>query len=156
SQEEVIRKIAYVKLTQPFRSMYQYQNIMYSTAGYAVGKASGSSWQEFTQKRIFDPLGMKTANFSTKDVVKAPDHATPHLKSSGKLQAMAWRKTENRGPAGSINASVRDLSKWLRFQLGDGTFEGKRLLSAARLAETHTAQVVVPMDGPTGVASLTK
>jgi CubicO group peptidase (beta-lactamase class C family) len=48
--------------------------------------------------------------------------------------------------AGSINASARDLGKWLRLHLGSGTFEGKRLVSARNLDETHTPQFVLRMD----------
>jgi len=65
------------------------------------------------------------------------------------VEVIPWRNIDNIGPAGSINAGVRDLSRWVRFQLGDGTFEGKRLLSAANLAEMHTPQTVVRMEGPT-------
>jgi CubicO group peptidase (beta-lactamase class C family) len=156
-REEIIRRIGSVPLTKPFRSAYQYQNIMYLTAGYAAGKANGSTWEELVQKRIFDPLGMAGANFSTKDAVKAADHATPHGKSAaGKIEAIAWRNIDNIGPAGSINAGVRDLGRWLRFQLGDGTSEGKRLLSERRLAELHSAQVVVPLDGTSEVQSFTR
>src|SRR5262249_61815766 len=43
----------------------------------------------------------------------------------------------------------RDLARWVRFQLGDGTFEGKRLVSAANLAETHTPQFALRMDDTT-------
>jgi len=56
---------------------------------------------------------------------------------------------ENIGPAGSINVSARDLSQWLRFQLGDGTIDGKRVLSAAALAETHKPQMATPSGGKT-------
>jgi len=156
-REEIIRRIGQVPLTKPYRSTYQYQNIMYMTAGVAAGNAAKSSWEEATQRRIFEPLGMKGANFSARDAVKAPDHATPHLKNdAGKVQNIPWRNIDNIGPAGSINAGVRDLSRWLRFQLGDGTFEGKRLLTAALLAETHAPQMVIPFDGSTGVSSYTK
>jgi CubicO group peptidase (beta-lactamase class C family) len=156
-REEIMHRIGQVKLTQTYRGLYQYQNIMYLTAGYAVGKASNSSWEEFTQKRLFDPLGMTGANFSTTVAEKAPDHATPHKKTKGEhIETMAWRNLDNAGPAGAINAGVRDLSKWLRFQLGDGAFEGKRLLSAKQLQETKSPQMVIPMDGPTGVPSFTK
>jgi len=34
------------------------------------------------------------------------------------------------------------MAPWVRFQLGDGTFEAKRLLTAATLEETHTPQMV--------------
>lgn len=155
-REEILRRIGRVKLDKPFRSTYQYQNIMFLAAGYAVGKATNSSWEDVVRQRIFNPLGMKGANFSSTVAAKAADHATPHLKKTGKVEAISWRNIDNVGPAGSINAGVRDLSKWLRFQLGDGTFEGKRLITAAKLAETHAPQMVIPLDGTTGVTSFTR
>jgi CubicO group peptidase (beta-lactamase class C family) len=156
-REEIIQRIGLVKLTQPYRSTYQYQNIMFLTAGYAAGKASGGTWEDFTKKRIFEPLGIKGANFSVTDAVKAPDHATPHAKFGvSKVMPIAWRNVDNIGPAGSINAGVRDLSRWVRFQLGDGTFEGKRLLSERLLQEMHAPQLVIPMDAGSGVTSYTR
>jgi CubicO group peptidase (beta-lactamase class C family) len=156
-REEVIRRIGQVPLTKSFRSAYQYQNIMYLTAGYAAGKANQSTWEELVQKRIFDPLGMAGANFSIRDATRAADHATPHAKSkAGKVETIAWRNIDNIGPAGSINAGVRDLGKWLRFQLADGTFDGKRLMSARLLDETHAPQIVIPLDGQSGVQSFTR
>jgi CubicO group peptidase (beta-lactamase class C family) len=145
-REEIIRRIGQVKLDKSFRSTYQYQNIMYLTAGLAVGAASNSTWEEFVQERILDPLGMTGANFSTTVAEKASDHATPHRKKEEKIEVIPWRNLDNCAPAGSINAGVRDMSRWVRFQLGGGTFEGKPLLSAANLAETHTSQMVMRMD----------
>jgi CubicO group peptidase (beta-lactamase class C family) len=153
SREEILRRIGFVKLDRPFRSTFQYQNIMFLAAGQAAGAADKSSWETVVQKRIFDPLGMTGANFSVRVAAKAPDHATPHVRLSGKTRPIPWKNIDNVGPAGSINASARDLTRWVRFQLGDGVFEGKRLLSAARLAETHAPQMVIDMDGPTGVPS---
>jgi hypothetical protein len=46
-----------------------------------------------------------------------------------------------------VHASARDLAHYLRFQLGDGTWEGKRLISEENLAEPHTPQVVVRREG---------
>jgi CubicO group peptidase (beta-lactamase class C family) len=146
-REEIIRKIGLVKLNRPFRSAYQYQNIMYLSAGYAVGLAANSTFEEFVQKRIFDPLQMTTANFSATAAAKAADHASPHRQTRDKkVEVIPWFNLDNAGPAGSINASARDMSKWVRFQLGDGTFEGKRLVSAANMAEMRSPQTVVPLD----------
>jgi CubicO group peptidase (beta-lactamase class C family) len=147
SREEIIRRIGSVKLTRPFRSAYQYQNIMYVTAGYVVGVVSKSSWEEFVQKRIFDPLGMSGANFSATVAATAADRASPHRKESdGRVVAIPWFNLDNAGPAGSINAGARDMSKWVRFQLGNGTFEGKRLVTPASMKEMHTPQMIVPVD----------
>lgn len=147
SREEIIRRIGYVPLSQPFRTMFQYQNIMFLTAGQAVGTAANSTFENFVQKRIFDPLGMKTANLSIVDAQKSADHATPHVKKLNKVEVMPWRNIDNIGPAGSINASVRDLSNWVRMHLNEGMFEGRRLISADGIKEMQMPQMVVRLEG---------
>src|SRR5262245_28425018 len=137
-REEIIKRIGYVPLSFGFRTTFQYQNIMFLTAGQAVGAASGGTWEEFTQKRIFDPLGMKSANFSALKAEKAPDHASPHSKHAGKIEVIKWRNIDNIGPALSINASARDLSNWVRLHLNDGVFDGKQLISSENLREMQT------------------
>jgi hypothetical protein len=39
------------------------------------------------------------------------------------------------------------MAQWLRFQLGDGTWDAKRILTKGTLQETHTPQVVVRLEG---------
>jgi CubicO group peptidase (beta-lactamase class C family) len=147
SREEIIRRVAQLPLEKPFRSTYLYNNLMYLTLGCAAGAADGGSWESVVQTRIFDPLGMKTANFSHTVAQQSPDHSSPHIQDGSKIKVKAWSNFENIGPAGNINASIRDLSRWLRFQLGDGTIDGKRVLSAAALAETHKPHVATPAEG---------
>jgi CubicO group peptidase (beta-lactamase class C family) len=144
SRDEFIRRSGLIKPDRTFRSGYGYNNFQYLAAGEAASKVAGMSWEQLVQKRIFDPLGMKSANFSTRDMVKAKDFARPHRKIGDKLQTVAPHNIDHMAPAGSINAGVRDLGQWLRFQLAGGTFEGNRLLKASVLGETHTPQVVVP------------
>jgi CubicO group peptidase (beta-lactamase class C family) len=147
-REEVLRRIGRVKLENSFRSKWGYQNIMYLAAGCALGAAAGATWEEFTRERILEPLGMTGANFSTTDAEKAADHATPHRKKEERIEVIPWRNLDNIAPAGAINAGVRDMSRWLRFQLGGGTFEGRRLLGAEVLAETRQAQMSLRIDEP--------
>lgn len=148
SREEVVRRIGLVKPKHSFRSAFQYQTTMFTAAGLAVESAGGCRWEEFIQKRIFDPLGMSGANFTTAAALRTADHASPHRKNDkGVIEVIPWYAIETPEPAGSINASARDLTRWLRFQLGDGTFEGKRLVSTANLNETHTPQTIIRMEG---------
>jgi hypothetical protein len=53
---------------------------------------------------------------------------------------------DNCGPCGSINSSVGDLAQWLRLQLGQGSYGDKKLLSLGAVEETHTPQMIVPLD----------
>jgi CubicO group peptidase (beta-lactamase class C family) len=147
-QEEMIRKIGRVPLQHSFRSTLQYQSILFGTAGYAVGTASRSSWHEFVQRRIFAPLEMNTACCTSTEARRTADHAQPHRKNEqGRVEAIPWYALDKPDPAGSIHASVRDLAKFLRFQLGDGTWQGQRLVSAVNLAEPHTPQIPVRREG---------
>ncbi len=148
TREEVIRKIGLVELTKPFRSAYQYQNIMFLTAGQAVGLTSGEGWEGFVRARLLAPLGMNNTDFSANDVVKAPDYSQPHENREEKVTRIPWRNIDNVGPAGSINSSVDDLARWVRMQLNGGMFEGKRILKEATLRETHTPQMPIRMDDP--------
>ena len=148
SREEIIRKIGMVDLSKPFRSAYQYQNIMFLTAGQAVAAASGMSWEQFVKSRLMEPLGMRNSDFSANEVVKAPDYATPHEKRDGKVTEIPWRNIDNIAPAGSINSSVDDLALWVRMQLQEGKFEDKKILKPATLRETHTPQMPIRMDDP--------
>jgi CubicO group peptidase (beta-lactamase class C family) len=122
---------------------------MFTTAGFGVASAGGMPWDQFVTRRIFGPLGMKSACCTTTAAARVLDRASPHrFNARERVEALpAWYALETPDPAGSINASCRDLASWVRFQLGDGTWEGKRLVSAANLAETHTPQTIIPLEG---------
>ena len=148
SLEESVRRLAFVEPSHSFRSTYEYNNLCYIAAGLAVGSASKSTWREFVQKRQLDPLDMSGVLFTRSAVLLAPDHATPHRRNADdKVETISWFADDDkvRG-SGSIKAGVRDLSKWVRFQLAGGVLDGKRLVSASALAETHTPQIVMPPD----------
>lgn len=148
SREELIRRLAYVKPTAGFRAKFQYQNTMYVAAGYAVGQVTHSTWDDFVRARIFQPLGMSDSDTTAEDAQKSSDYATPHRPNpDGSAKAIPWRNIDNVGPAGSINSSARDMAKWIRFQLGDGRYDGKRLISEKNMREMHVPQMVIPPDG---------
>jgi CubicO group peptidase (beta-lactamase class C family) len=148
TREQIVRRMRYAKPDAGFRARFQYQNVMFVVAGYAVGRLSGGTWDQFVQRRIFDPLGMTDSDTSAIQAQRAPDFATPHFqKPDGSVTAIPWRNIDDAGPAGSINSSVRDMAKWITFQLNGGVHDGKRLISAKNMTEMHTPQMVI---GPGG------
>jgi CubicO group peptidase (beta-lactamase class C family) len=148
SRGEIIRRIGRVPLKHSFRSTFQYQSIMFTAAGAAVEAASGVKWDEFIQKRICAPLGMSEMTFTATAAQAAVEHATPHRKNAkGKPEVIDWYPLTAPDPAGSIHANARDLARWVQFQLGDGLFNGRRLVSAKNLAETHAPQMIIRLEG---------
>jgi len=144
TREEIVRKCGLVALTRPFRSYYQYNNNMFVAAGLVLQAVSGKPWEEFIHRRIFEPLGMHTANCTSTVAVAAEDHATPHLKRGDRpIGPIPWLVFDSEGPGGTINASAREMAAWLRFQLGNGVIDGKRLVAEEHLLETRSPQMVI-------------
>jgi len=105
-------------------------------------------WGDFVRRRLLDPLEMKATVLTSPEAEAAADHASPHRKNRlGRPEVIPYYRIETPEPAGSVYSTARDLATWARFQLGDGTFAGKRLVSAATLAETHTPQSVIRLEG---------
>ncbi|MCX6613141.1 MAG: serine hydrolase [Acidobacteria bacterium] len=138
-REELIRRIGLAKPAAQFRGVYQYQNLMFTSAGELVGRVSGLGWDRFVQQRILLPLGMKDTSTAYADMLRHTNMAMPHIKG----KANPLQNYDNIGGAGSIASSVDDLSRWVRMQLAGGIYEGTRLVSEKQLQATHEPQMVI-------------
>ena len=145
SREEILHRIASVKLSKPIRSTYQYNNIMFMAAGDVVAAAAKMPWDDFVRARIFQPLGMTHTRSLYSDWAGS-DHATGHRYSHDTISVQTMSDDTNIGPAGAIKSSARDMAQWIRFQLGDGMIDGKRLVSEDALNETKTPQMPLRLD----------
>lgn len=142
SRKELFDRLPYLEPSKDFRTTYQYQNLMFMTAGYLVGQIAGTTWEEFTKERILDPLGMKGSNFSVEDSNKAEDFALPYFKKEEKVIEISFRNIDTVGPAGSINSSVADMANWLLLNLNKGKVGDKQIISEGNLQEIHSPQMI--------------
>jgi CubicO group peptidase (beta-lactamase class C family) len=144
-RDEILRRVRFLRPTWSVRSRFGYQNIMYLAAGQAVAKVAGKSWDDLVHERIFVPLGMNESNTSIRVLQGKTNVATPHADVNDTLHVVPWHNIDNIGPAGSINSNVFDMAKWVRFQLDGGKVNGKPLVAASALGETHTPQMIIPV-----------
>ncbi len=144
TREEMYGRLQYLQPSASVRNRFQYQNLMVMTAGILAGELTGTTWEAFTRERILVPLGMESTVFSAPDAEKSGNLSKPYelKKDTEELTEMAYRDVRALGPAGTIYSSANDMADWLRLQLGDGTLDGKRIVSATQLAETHKPQMV--------------
>lgn len=148
SQDELVRRAAKLPLARPFRTEMQYQTIMYVALGQAAARAGGKAWDELLTDRLLKPLGMTGATLTTTAAAKASDRAAGNRPGpDGKLAEVRWYEQPAPNPAGSVNATARDLAAWLRFHLADGKHGDDQLVSAAGLRETRTPQTVIRAEG---------
>ena len=129
SRQEVVRRARYLKPSSSFRSEYGYQNIMFVAAGEIIPAVTGKSWEAFVQERFFQPLAMSRTGTSVTQLPQQANVALPHITWQGKTLAVAYLNYDNFAPAGSINSSVADMSRWIRLQLNRGTLKGKKYFS---------------------------
>lgn len=148
SRRELFSRLEHLEPSADLRTRYQYQNLMFMTAGYLAGEVAGTTWEDLVRTRIFAPLGMKGSNFSVEDSKKGADFAKPCQEKDEAVIEIPFRNIDAVGPAGSINSSARDMSRWLLLQLGGGEVGGTRVLTAQGLAELHKPQMVVGEPGP--------
>lgn len=146
-REDVLDRLRYLEPSAELRTKWQYQNLMFMTAGYMAGVVDGTSWEEMLQKRILAPLGMTSTNTYDSISEANPDHALPYGKGETEVKLLPFHPLDAIGPAGSINSNVVDMAQWVRFNLSDGTFNKKKLLSGRILKALHSPQVVMPGGG---------
>lgn len=143
SREEILKRLRHTKPAAPFRTRFMYNNILYMAAGQTIPAVTdGTSWDKFVQDRIFEPLGMKHAQTSAKEL-KTETLASPHDRVKGVPTPVKWKDIDNIGPAGSISASAEDMAQYVRFQLRNGRIGDKRLIKADIFREMHTPQMLI-------------
>ena len=144
---DILRRIRYLKPASSMRSRFGYQNIMFLAAGQVVCSVTGKEWDDVVRERIFVPLGMNDTGTSVRTLSRSRDVAAPHSKFDGRVVAIPYRNIDNIAPAGAINSNVVDMAQWVRLQLGNGTYAGKELISAAAAKEMATPQTVIRLEG---------
>jgi CubicO group peptidase (beta-lactamase class C family) len=128
---------------------YSYSNQGVNIAATVVERISGLTYADFLQKRIFDPLGMKSATFwpTEKQIEKL---AVPYkIDKNGKLEEtnidqlqypLSDKEKRFAEAAGGLFCTPSDLVKFYRMIANKGVFNGKRYLSETAIAEIEKKQ----------------
>jgi CubicO group peptidase (beta-lactamase class C family) len=126
-------------------SRWVYCNPGIDTLGRIVEVVSGQPFEEFLQKRIFDPLGMKDTTFypSAEQLGRL---ATTYDRKDGKLVANPFGfigspvGAKYCVPSAGLFSTGADLAKLYRMLLNKGTLDGVRILDASCVAEMTRLQ----------------
>jgi CubicO group peptidase (beta-lactamase class C family) len=143
-RRELFARLQYLEPTADFRTIWQYQNLMYMTLGHLTGELSGVSWEDFVQKRIFDPLGMASSKVTSTEAKESPDLSRGYRRKKNTMVEMPlYEGFHAVAPAGSIVSSVADMSQWLLVHLNNGKLGDRQFLSEAQVRELHKPQMVI-------------
>ncbi len=140
-RKKQVETFQYLQPNKGFRTTLQYSNQMVTLAGYLVDVLSGQPCEEFVKTRIFDKLGMDHTDYEVDSLPKYEEYSKGYI-YAGEYIEPAYLHLGALNPAGGIVSSASDMAKYALFQLGDGTWNGERLISKEMLDMMHSEQMI--------------
>jgi len=139
TREQLVRSLAYLPPTADLRERWQYNNLMFLTAGYLVEVLTGKPWEDSVRSLVFGPLEMARSNFSVGDSEKDADFALPYTERDGKLVKIPFRNITTVGPAGAINSSANEMAHWVMVHINNGKYKDTQVVNPVTLNDMHAA-----------------
>ncbi|KPF67040.1 hypothetical protein IP84_14610 [beta proteobacterium AAP99] len=114
TEQQLLDSLADVRLSRPIGSQAEYSNFGMMVLSLAVARANGNDFEAALKRKLFEPLGMKTAYVAKppSGVVSARGHNPAAQPTS------AWTITPNLAGVGMVRASLNDMIRYAQAQVG--------------------------------------
>ena len=130
---ELIKRFKHVPMAGNFRERHIYSNLGFILAGYTVGAANDSSWEEFVKANILNPLNMKDTIFSSAEMQQKENYAKAYIKDiadiDGEAHSLEIRDWGVNAPAGGVISNLNDMVVWLKLHLNSGRYGENEIVS---------------------------
>ena len=141
--QSLVEKLREVPMACNVGDCYGYQNVTFSLIGDITYAVSGDFFYHQVEKRIFHPLGMDTATYGRVALEDSADWARPHAHRGHSWVPIPIKESYYHvPPAAGVNASIKDMGKWLIAQMGGRP----DVLSPELLTTLHTPLVETPIE----------
>ena len=150
TQKDLFERLKYLEPAEPPRTVFLYNNLMYSGTGYAIELLSGKPWQTFVTERLLRPLGMENTTFTIEDMVKLPEPGVPYTERRDNTELYRipyYSDAIGVAPAGAINSSIKDMSHWLIALMNGGMYNGRQVIPKSVIRQTLAPSIALPNTG---------
>lgn len=141
TRKSLLEEAAGYEPVDTFREKHNYSNVGMVAAAMASGKAACKSWDDLMEEMLFKPLGMNRSSTSILRIHADHEVATGHLLEENGYRPCMLINMDVISPAGGINASLADMTQWLKCLLCDGKHGEKRLIDSKALNEMWEVQI---------------
>ncbi len=143
TREQLVGHLRYLEASKDLRAQAQYNNLMFLAAGYLAGRLNGTTWEQAATQTLLEPLGMTRTNFSVVESQKSDDYALPYEKDEKEVvHLIPFRNINAIAPAGAINSSLENMTKYLLMYLNKGKASEKQVISEANVMQMTRPQMV--------------
>jgi CubicO group peptidase (beta-lactamase class C family) len=144
SRDTLIQRMEHQEPFTGVREQWYYNNFMFLTQGVIAEEITGKTWEDNVRERIFKPLGMERSNLSIKELQKSKNAAYGYqTEEDGNIKKMDYYRIRAMAPAGSINSSVNEMTKWVQTWIYGGNFNDESILPSGYVSEAMSSQMVV-------------
>lgn len=126
---DAVSQLSHRRPQAPLRTEFIYNNIMYIVAGCVAERITGYSWEKLMQDRVINPLGLRRVRLDLSSYKSDANHTKSYKITESSVIEYSDIETHKVAPAGSIYLSAPEMARWLRFMLGRGELDGKRIVS---------------------------
>lgn len=147
SNSDMLVRMRYLEPGTSFREKYIYSNAGFFIAGETAAKADNRSWEDLTDARILKPLGMTRSGAHPQTLYIDDNHVSGHAGTIGDVHIIPLEEA-GFPAAGQVVSTGRDMTRWLRMMLNNGSIDGKQVLTPKTVKEIHAASLVAPHSGP--------
>jgi CubicO group peptidase (beta-lactamase class C family) len=118
-----------------------YSNWATAVAGYIVERVSGVSYDEYIERFLFEPLGMRFA--SSRQPLPAAlqpymAQGYEYVAATGGYTPKKFEIVTGAAPAGSFSVSATDMASFMRAHLLKGAWNGRRILAETTAVRMQT------------------
>ena len=135
SLEQLVRKQAKTRISQPVGSTYQYSNLNYFILALVIQTMSGMSYGLFIETNIFRPLDMRHS-YTSQAKAKKNGLATGYTALFGFM--IPCIEPERKASI-HLMVSSEDMAHYMVAQLNNGTYGGNSVISSRGMARTHNS-----------------
>ena len=144
NKDSLLLRVKYQEPISRVRQQWYYNNYMFLVQGVLAEKITGKSWEDNITNYFFKPLNMTRSNATIAEMKSATNAAFGYqLENDGRIRKMDYLDIAGMSPAGSINSSVNDMTKWLMAWLNEGMYNDTEIIPASYLNEAISSQMVI-------------
>jgi CubicO group peptidase (beta-lactamase class C family) len=142
SNEDILKRMRYLPVTNRFRDQYGYQNNMYIVAAEILKKVTGQDWETYVSENILLPLGMNETRTAGNKLNENQELAHPII--NDKVVDITMKRPH---AAASLFTSTTELSHWAKMLLNEGVYKGDTILYPEIIKDMMTGRTLLSVSG---------
>jgi CubicO group peptidase (beta-lactamase class C family) len=124
---------------------FHYDNLGYVVASLAIDRVTRRPWQRLLDAVLFRPLGMHRTTAFMSEAARW-GVAVPYWAGADSVprRLVQFKRDETMHAAGGVVSTAEDLARWLEANLNEGRVDGRQVIDADAIRESHRMQVRLP------------